>query len=135
MNRNQARELIMQLLFQMEAQKEYNIEIKENFLRDKGDLKIQKQYIDQVYNSILENKDEIDKTIDESSVNWKINRMSKVDLAIARLAVAELLYIDDIPTSVSINEAINLAKKFGANDSGKFINGVLGKVAQKMEQA
>nr|WP_315019663.1 transcription antitermination factor NusB [uncultured Aminipila sp.] len=135
MNRNEARELMMQLLFQMEAQNEYNVEIKEKFLQDKGDLRIQKHYIDQLLDNILEHKDEIDHTLEESSVNWKINRMSKVDFAISRLAVAELLYMDDIPTSVSINEAIILAKKFGTDDSSKFINGILGKVAQKIAEA
>lgn len=135
MNRNEARELMMQLLFQMEAQNEYNVEIKEKFLQDKGDLRIQKHYIDQLIDIILEHKDEIDQTLEESSVNWKINRMSKVDFAISRLAVAELLYMEDIPTSVSINEAIILAKKFGTDDSSKFINGILGKVAQKIPEA
>lgn len=135
MNRNEARELTMQLLFQMEAQNEYNVEIKEKFLQDKGDLKIQKHYIDQVLEIIFEHKDEIDHTLEESSVNWKINRMSKVDLAISRLAVAELLYMEDIPTSVSINEAVILAKKFGTEESSKFINGILGKVARKIAEA
>lgn len=135
MNRNEARELTMQLLFQMEAQNEYTVEIKEKFLQDKGDLKIQKHYIDQVLNNIFEHKDEIDHTLEESSVNWKINRMSKVDLAISRLATAELLYMEDIPTSVSINEAVILAKKFGTEESSKFINGILGKVAQKIAEA
>ncbi|WP_312649215.1 transcription antitermination factor NusB [Aminipila sp.] len=135
MNRNEARELMMQLLFQMEAQNEYNVEIKEKFLQDKGDLRIQRPYIDQLLDIILEHKAEIDHTLEESSVNWKINRMSKVDFAISRLATAELLYMDDIPTSVSINEAIILAKKFGTDDSSKFINGILGKVAQKIAEA
>lgn len=135
MNRNEARELTMQLLFQMEAQNEYTVEIKEKFLQDKGDLKIQKHYIDQVLNIIFEHKDEIDHTLEESSVNWKINRMSKVDLAISRLATAELLYMEDIPTSVSINEAVILAKKFGTEESSKFINGILGKVAQEIAEA
>lgn len=135
MNRNEARELMMQLLFQMEAQNEYNVEIKEKFLQDKGDLRIQRPYIDQLLDIILEHKAEIDHALEESSVNWKINRMSKVDFAISRLATAELLYMDDIPTSVSINEAIILAKKFGTDDSSKFINGILGKVAQKIAEA
>lgn len=135
MNRNEARELIMQLLFQMEAQNEFNIESKEKYLQDKGELKLQKSYVNRVVDAILDNKQKIDETIEKSSANWKINRMSKVDLAITRLAVAELMYIEDIPTSVSINEAINLAKKFGADESSKFINGLLGKVAQTIEEA
>lgn len=135
MNRSEARELMMQLLFQMEAQNEFNIELKEKFLQDKKDLKSQKKYVDQLADLILEHKSEIDKSIEESSDNWKINRMNKVDLAIVRIAIAELFYVEDIPTSVSINEAINLAKKFGADESSKFINGLLGKVAQKLTKA
>ncbi len=135
MNRSEARELMMQLLFQMEAQNEFNIELKEKFLQDRKDLKSQKKYVDQLSDLILEHKSEIDKSIEESSDNWKINRMNKVDLAIVRIAIAELFYVEDIPTSVSINEAINLAKKFGADESSKFINGLLGKVAQNLTKA
>ncbi|QAT42842.1 transcription antitermination factor NusB [Aminipila luticellarii] len=130
MNRSEARELMMQLLFQVEVQNEYNIQMKEKFFKDIEDLKVQRKYVDQVFDNILQHKEEIDHKIEESSANWKINRINKVDLAILRLSVAELLYMEDIPTSVSINEAILLAKKFGTEDSGKFINGILGHIAQ-----
>ncbi|MBE6033912.1 transcription antitermination factor NusB [Aminipila sp.] len=135
MNRSEARELMMQLLFQMEAQDEYSFEMKEKFLQDKKDMKVQRNYFDRLFDMIVKNKDEIDRMIDESSVNWKISRMNKVDLAISRLASAEMLYMEDIPASVAINEAIILAKKFGTEDSSKFINGILGKVAGKAAEA
>jgi len=135
MNRSEARELMMQLLFQMEAQDEYSFEMKEKFLQDKKDMKVQRNYFDRLFDMIVKNKDEIDRMIDESSVNWKISRMIKVDLAISRLASAEMLYMEDIPASVAINEAIILAKKFGTEDSSKFINGILGKVAGKAAEA
>lgn len=135
MNRSEARELMMQLLFQMEAQNEYSFEMKEKFLQDKKDMKVQRNYFDRLFDMIVKNKDEIDRMIDESSVNWKISRMNKVDLAISRLASAEMLYMEDIPASVAINEAIILAKKFGTEDSSKFINGILGKVAGKAAEA
>ncbi|QHI73739.1 transcription antitermination factor NusB [Aminipila terrae] len=135
MNRNEARELMMQLLFQVEVQNEYNIEIKEKFFKDKEDLKVQKHYIDEIFDIILEHKEEIDQKIEEASANWKINRINKVDLAILRLAVAELLHMNDIPTSVSINEAVILAKKFGTDESGKFINGILGNIAHQLTEA
>lgn len=134
MVRSEARELMMQLLFQMEAQNEYSTGIKERFLADKGELGIQQTYMDEVFQSLKEQIGHIDEVLEESSDNWKISRMSKVDLAIARLAVCEILYIESVPTSVAINEAINLAKKFGTDDSSKFINGLLGKVAQKVSQ-
>lgn len=135
MNRNEARELMMQLLFQVEVQNEYNIEIKEKFFKDKEDLKVQKHYIDEIFDIILKHKEEIDQKIEEASANWKINRINKVDLAILRLAVAELLHMNDIPTSVSINEAVILAKKFGTDESGKFINGILGNIAHQLTEA
>ena len=72
---------------------------------------------------------ELDALIDEKSTGWKTNRMAKVDLAIIRLAVYEIKFEDDIPTKVSINEAVELAKKYGADESGSFVNGVLAKFA------
>lgn len=72
---------------------------------------------------------ELDALIDEKSTGWKTNRMAKVDLAIIRLAVYEIKFEDDIPTKVSINEAVELAKKYGADESGVFVNGVLAKFA------
>ncbi|MGN0711395.1 MAG: transcription antitermination factor NusB [Anaerovoracaceae bacterium] len=133
MKRSEARELMMQLLFQMEAQKEFSEDIKTSFFKGHSDLKGQKEYIDTVFKNFIENRAAIDEAIDSASENWKLNRMGKVDLAVTRLAAAELLYMDDIPTSVSINEAVNLAKKFGSEDSGKFVNGILGRLAKQAE--
>ena len=73
---------------------------------------------------------EIDEMISTSSKNWKLSRMAMVDRNILRLAVYELLAFDDIPKRVTINEAIELGKKFGSQDSGSFINGVLDKISQ-----
>ena len=80
-------------------------------------------------NAIIEHMAELDALIDEKSTGWKTNRMAKVDLAIIRLAVYEIKFEDDIPTKVSINEAVELAKKYGADESGAFVNGVLAKFA------
>ena len=133
MKRSEARKMMMQVFFQMEAHKEFNIEDKEKLFKSYKDWKKQGEYANMVFDKFVENKESIDTMIEESSDNWKINRMGKVDLAILRVAVVELLYVEDIPTSVSINEAVNLAKTFGADDSGKFINGILGTVAKKLE--
>lgn len=73
--------------------------------------------------------DEIDLKINEISDGWKTSRMAKVDLAIIRLAVYEVLLDDDVPTGVAINEAVELAKQFGTDDSPSFVNGVLAKIA------
>ncbi|MCL2397146.1 MAG: transcription antitermination factor NusB [Defluviitaleaceae bacterium] len=77
---------------------------------------------------------EIDAHIDETSTAWDISRISKVDLAIMRLAVYEILYNPDIGDGVSINEAVELAKAFSTEESSKFVNGVLGKIARKLKE-
>lgn len=83
---------------------------------------------------VIENLDQIDNEIQSSSRNWKLNRMAMVDRNILRLAVYELLNLEDIPKRVSINEAIELGKKFGSEDSGSFINGVLDKISQSVNK-
>jgi len=75
--------------------------------------------------------DEIDETIGTVSENWSVSRMPLVDRNILRLATYEVLYLDDVPASVAINEAVELAKVFGGEDSSKFVNGVLGKIAER----
>ena len=130
MRRSEAREHLMQMLFEMEVQGDYSQEARErfeaNFLESSG----QREYMDRMFGGFTDHLEEIDRTLEESSDRWKLSRLAKVDLAILRVAAAELLYMDDIPDSASINEAIELAKKFGGDDSGRFINGVLGKVAK-----
>ena len=74
---------------------------------------------------------EIDATINENSVGWKVERLPKVSLAILRLALCEIMYIPSIPNGVSINEAVELAKKFLSNEDASFINGILGKYVRE----
>lgn len=81
------------------------------------------------FSDILDKVDDIDKRISEVSKGWKIDRIGKVELAILRLAVYEIVYDDDIPASVAINEAVEIAKKFGPEDSYAFVNGVLARFA------
>ncbi len=77
---------------------------------------------------VCDHLDELNAVISKTSKNWRLERIAKVDRCILRLAAYELLYRDDIPPKVSINEAVELAKKFGAEESGAFINGILDKV-------
>lgn len=79
----------------------------------------------------LRNEKEIDGVIEGSSTNWKLSRMASVDRNLLRLAAYELLFLQDIPHSVTINEAVEIAKKFGTEDSPGFINGVLDKIAKE----
>ena len=122
----------MQLLFQMEAQNDFSKEAQDKFIQNFNAENDQMDYIHKVLVAYIANKDEIDQDIENASVKWHIERIAKVDLAILRLAITEVKYLKDkdIPTQVAINEAINLAKKFSSEDSGKFINGLLGKVAK-----
>ncbi len=78
-----------------------------------------------------DNRDEIDRIISENSVGWKIERLPKVTLAIMRLAFCELLYVPSVPTGVTINEAVELAKKFASQEDASFINGILGKYVRE----
>lgn len=78
---------------------------------------------------ITEKKVALDKHISEASNNWSLDRMPSVDRSILRLATYEILFMDEIPVSVAINEAVNLAKKFGGDDSPRFVNGILGRIA------
>ncbi|MBR0596622.1 transcription antitermination factor NusB [Sinanaerobacter chloroacetimidivorans] len=133
MRRTEARELFMQLLFQMDIQNDYSSELKGRFVSEYMQDSNQLEYFNQLYAVTSEHLAEIDKKLESCSENWKISRMAKVDLAVLRLSVAEILYMTEVPDSVSINEAVDLAKKFGGEDSGKFINGILGKVVKNKD--
>jgi len=87
-------------------------------------------YSNRLIDSFLDNRQQIDRLISDGSIDWKISRMNKVDLAILRLATTELSYLDDIPTEVAINEAMELAKVYSGDEAHSFINGVLGHIAQ-----
>jgi len=87
-----------------------------------------KQYIDRVMSGVKDHALNIDKIIEQSAIDWKVNRMPKVDLAILRLGAYEILYMEDIPPSVTANECVEIAKKYGEEKSPRFINGVLGNI-------
>ena len=130
MNRKEAREYAMQTLFQMEAQNELKTSSLERFIGEKK-LNGQESYIKSLITNILDNIHKVDETINECSNGWSTLRMPKTDLAIIRVAVGEILFIDDVPTAVSINEAVNLGNLYGTVQSPKFINAVLGNIERK----
>jgi N utilization substance protein B len=76
----------------------------------------------------------VDEFIESCSEHWKVARINKVDLATLRVAILEIMFMDDIPQAVSVNEAVNVAKKYGSEDSGKFVNGILGKVVKVINE-
>lgn len=158
------REYMMKFIYQIDMNKEDVVDINselENFLNDnfeyiknryeelklqfshEGDVKLEEtdlsqfvdlKYADKVVKSFQENKENIDSLINKYAKNWTINRMAKVDLAILRLAICEILYVFEIPTKVSINEAVELSKLYCDDKSPKFINGILGSVVSEIKE-
>ncbi len=131
MTRTHARETLMQLLFQMEAQKDYSDAMKDKYMEEHFSQDKQRNYANALIDTVLENLEEIDAALDRSSKGRNTKRMAKVDLAIARLALGEALYMDNIPEGVAINEAVNMARKYSTEESRRFINGILGNIVRQ----
>ncbi len=131
MSRRELREQIFKLLFRVEFNEveEMPEQLALFFEQDEPLDEADKEEISTKYTKILEKKDELDNMLNEKATGWTVDRMGKVDLTILRLALFEMLYDDKVPVSVAINEAVELAKKFGQTDSPGFVNGVLAKFA------
>ena len=134
MSRSEIRENVFKLLFraefntqeEMPEQTEYYFDVDTDGEISKEDRDI----ISKREEAVLSKLSDIDAAISEKTVNWTIDRFGKVDLAIIRLAVFEILFDEDVPTGVAINEAVELAKKYGRDESKSFVNGVLAKFAK-----
>lgn len=136
MKRREQRECIFQLLFRVEFNRQEEMSEQEDMYMDdiKEEQAVQEQdetYILEKYRKIVEKLPQIDAMLEEVSKGWKISRMGKVELTVLRLAVYEMKFDKDIPEKVAINEAVELARKFGGDDAPAFINGVLAKLAEK----
>lgn len=94
----------------------------------------ERDFFAELVKGTLCNIEKIDNSIEKNLKSWKMDRIAKVDLAILRLAIYEIFFRDDIPDSVAINEAVELGKAYGTDDSGSFINGVLGRVARELDK-
>lgn len=132
MGRRELREQIFKLLFRIEFnEKDEMPEQEELFFQEEENAASEKdeQYILKKYQDIVSKVDVIDEMINETAKGWETSRMGKVDLTLIRLAVYEIKYDDEIPTGVAINEAVELAKKFGQDNSPSFINGILARFA------
>ena len=127
MTRKEAREYTMQALFQMEAQRDFEEPDLEKYL-SREELGKQKTYVESLLRAVSENIRRVDEIISQCSEGWPPARMSKMDLAIIRVAAGEIIFMEDIPRAVSINEAVELAKKYGTEHSPQFVNAVLGKI-------
>ena len=128
MSRKTAREEAFKLIFQIEAQKSSPDEILSYYFEQNDISDLDKEYINDISMGVFGNLSYIDGFISENARDWKINRISKVGLSLLRLCVYEMTKRDDIPTSVSVNEVVKLAKKYDDINSASFINGILGSV-------
>lgn len=131
MSRKLARELTMKVLFEMHINNDFNIQRVEHHLFEGSIEEQQTDYIHNVLNETIQNLEAIDGIIEAYSTGWKLNRIANVDLAILRLAFSEIIYMKDIPYRVSINEAIELAKVYGSDETPNFVNGILGKYVEQ----
>ncbi|ABV62833.1 transcription antitermination factor NusB [Bacillus safensis] len=130
MKRRTAREKALQTLFQIDVS---NIDPKEA-ITHALDEQESDPFFEELVFGVLEQKDKLDDMISQHLVNWKLDRIANVDRAILRLSVYEMVYQEDIPVSVSMNEAIELAKLFGDDKAPKFVNGVLSNIKNDLKQ-
>ena len=127
--RREGREQALQILYGMELNPVTVPQAIRHFREgDRGSAAAQ-LFAEELVTGVAQHKAELDAAIEEKSTNWTVPRMAKIDLNILRLAVFELLFRPDIPANVTINEAIEIAKKFGTEDSPAFINGILDQIA------
>ena len=133
MTRRVLREHIAQMLFGVEFHEKDDIEEQaQGYIEGLEECTDKDaEYMLTKLKKIVDVIDDIDKVIEEASVGWQLNRMSKLDLTVLRLAVYEIQYDEDIPDKVAINEAVELAKKFGGESSPSFVNGILAKIVKE----
>ena len=136
MNRSELREQVFKLLFRVEFNSMEDMSEQEELFAVTEDTEISSKdadYIRDKYEKIAEKLPEIDEAINKETTGWSTSRIAKVDLTIIRLALYEIRYDESVPTGVAINEAVELAKKFGQDGSASFVNGVLAKFAKDAE--
>ena len=133
MGRREQREQIFKLLFRVEFNKKEEMPEQLQLFFEEAEKPVSEEdrlYISDKYEKIMDKLSQIDELLNEKAQKWSTDRMGKVELTIMRLAVYEIRYDEDIPTSVAINEAVELAKKFGQKESGSFVNGILARFAE-----
>lgn len=132
MKRRKAREYALQMLFQSDfTKKKIDRKDFEEFWSGKNESENVKGFTEELVKGTLERLDEIDKTIERVAENWLLKRMAAVDRNILRFAAYEILYRKDIPSAVTINEALEIAKKYSSTEAAPFLNGVLDRLAKE----
>lgn len=127
--RRQSREMAIQFLYQMDilGDEAWKTHLHDFWKENEANSDV-REFAERVINMVHKQRKEIDKLIAQYTTNWEISRIAIVDRNVLRAAISELLFMEDIPQIVAINEAVDIAKKFGTPESGKFVNGILDKI-------
>ena len=131
--RRKSREYALQMLYQYDVRHQ-SAGLADGFWEDKEVLDNIMEFANNLVDGVIKNLDKIDDKIRLSASNWSIDRMAVVDRNILRMSVFELFYIQDIPVKVTINEAIEIAKRFGEGESGSFVNGILDRIVKDHQE-
>ena len=126
--RRRAREIALQVLYQLDISQEDPKEALSVYFENFRPSEKAREFCQRLIEGVCQNRGEIDRLIEENAENWTLKRMTVVDRNILRVATFELMHCPDIPFKASLNEAIELAKKYGTDDSGAFINGILDRI-------
>jgi len=124
--RRLARELVMKILFQVDVGKLPLEEAKELAFEEVNVAPEDRRYIEDVCDGVLAHQSQLDQIIRDLAEGWRLERMANVDRNVLRIALYEILYRDDVPDVVAVNEAVEIAKKYSTEESGRFVNGILG---------
>jgi N utilization substance protein B len=127
--RHQARELALKVLFQLEAADDDPEEVLRYHAVEGGTPHDVTAFATELVRGVIENREKLDEILAQASDNWKLDQMAKVDRIILRIAVYEIAIDRQVPTKAAINESIELAKTFSGDEAGRFVNGILGRVA------
>ena len=134
-NRRRAREVVVQILFQQDLNPKSDIDIENEFIESRLHQKDHVvRFAKRLLDGIRNNHNEIDQALQSTAENWKLGRMAATDRSILRLAAFEILFLEETPGPVAINEAIELAKRYGTNNSAQFVNGILDRLLNKSRE-
>lgn len=104
----------------------------ENDIYEERPSRVQMQYLDTVVSGVANRADELNEQISKFAIGWNVSRISRLTRCILQLAIFEILYVEDVPTGVAVSEAVRLAKKYDGDDTGSFVNGILGSFARSI---
>jgi N utilization substance protein B len=127
--RHQARELALKVLFQLESSADDPEEVLQYHAAEGAATSDVANFAGQLVRGVIANRDKLDAVLSETSEHWKLDQMAKVDRIVLRIAVYEITIEKQVPTKAAINESIELAKTFSGEEAGRFVNGILGRVA------